>query len=563
MFHEKGNRTDSRGRKTVEEASAEQYTFDSVWGKSASQPDIFTEVLPLVDSAFEGYNATVFCHGPSGSGKTHTMVGSAEQPGIVPQALARIFDLAEKQENRMLVVVLSVLELYNDQFYDILDSSMTSKEAAARKTRQASTGGFAREGIFSPPKAAKIEVVRQGKQSTIKGAYTRLQVDAAKDAMAEIESALSKRSTAGTGMNDRSSRSHAIIMVQVQQADGTTARDRENLLKSPRRRTTDVPFTTTVGTLYLVDLAGSERLKLSGVTGDGQKEAQHINKSLSALGNVLTALSKAQREGVVIPYRDSKLTLLLQDALGGNSRTMMITCISALSSVGQHTAIALQYAQRAKTIQNTATKQLDTDKTSEIEGLKKEVEELRRRLAERQATALSATADTGMVEEAVEKARQYDRLRGVMQENEKEKRELQSKLEKVINGRFMSEEDDYTMLTADLESNLARLARAYQENEDFKREILELKRKVETDGDELETTRRRWESVSRLASDLAMCLVASIYCFGVWSSAFGLPSVIWLPVPPWCRESATCALISIPATCIASCTRTHQLPDGS
>ena len=98
--------------------------------------------------------------------------------------------------------------------------------------------------------------------------------------------------------------------------------------------------------------------QLSGVTGDGQKEAQYINKSLSALGNVLTALSKPHRDGAVIPYRDSKLTLLLQDALGGNSRTMMITCISALSSLSQHTCVALQYAQRAKTITNSATKNL-------------------------------------------------------------------------------------------------------------------------------------------------------------------------------------------------------------
>lgn len=340
-------------------------------------------------------------------------VGTDQQPGIVPKALSRIFQLAGQQENRMLVVVLSVLELYNDQFYDMLDTSLTSKEAAARKATRQSAGGFGAQGIFSPPRAAKIEVVRQGKQSMIKGAYTRLQVDGAEEAMGEIERAMMKRSTAGTGMNDRSSRSHAIIMVQVQQADRTTSnssseskKNREgssshddSLLTPPSRRRAEIAangaFTTTVGTLYLVDLAGSERLKLSGVSGEGQKEAQHINKSLSALGNVLTALSKPHREGTVIPYRDSKLTLLLQDALGGNSRTMMITCISALASVGQHTSVALQYAQRAKLIQNCATKQLDTDKTSEIEGLKREVEELKRRLAERQAHALASdgTAD--------------------------------------------------------------------------------------------------------------------------------------------------------------------------
>ena len=453
----------------TDDGSSERFNFDRVWGKTASQSDVFVDVEPLVDSAFQGYNTTVFCHGPSGSGKTHTMVTSAaypipllslptvssntlgargahsvnlasggmnvcmrtefsflqclarnvlqvgtdQQPGIVPKALSRIFQLAGQQENRMLVVVLSVLELYNDQFYDMLDTSLTSKEAAARKATRQSAGGFGAQGIFSPPRAAKIEVVRQGKQSMIKGAYTRLQVDGAEEAMGEIERAMLKRSTAGTGMNDRSSRSHAIIMVQVQQADRTTSnssseskKNREgssshddSLLTPPSRRRAEIAangaFTTTVGTLYLVDLAGSERLKLSGVSGEGQKEAQHINKSLSALGNVLTALSKPHREGTVIPYRDSKLTLLLQDALGGNSRTMMITCISALASVGQHTSIALQYAQRAKLIQNCATKQLDTDKTSEIEGLKREVEELKRRLAERQAHALASdgTAD--------------------------------------------------------------------------------------------------------------------------------------------------------------------------
>ena len=278
--------------------------FDRVWGPCSTQEAVFEQVRPLVDSAFEGYNSTVFAYGPSGSGKTHTMMGSAGTPGIVPRAVERVLQLAKAQPQQMFVFVLSVLELYNDQFYDLLEGC--SPASTGKRRQGASAQGFGA--------AKKIEVVRNGKSSHVRGDYTKMHIDSAKVAISAIEAGLSRRSTSGTQLNDRSSRSHAVVILQAQQATVERRASSGSVYHTSVRSSNGSAASsglTTVGTLYMVDLAGSERVKVSGVAGDEFEEAKHINKSLSALGNVLTALSSKTR-GAVVPYRDSKLTLLLQ-----------------------------------------------------------------------------------------------------------------------------------------------------------------------------------------------------------------------------------------------------------
>ena len=283
----------------------ETMAFDRVWGPASTQESVFEQVQPLVDCAFEGYNSTIFAYGPSGSGKTHTMIGTAASPGVVPRSVERVLQLAKAQPQQMFVFVLSVLELYNDQFYDLLEQS-PSASASKRRTGPSGIGV-----------AKKIEVVRNGKSSQLRGDYVKLQVDSAEGAMAAIEAGLARRSTSGTQLNDRSSRSHAVVILQAQQASVERRASSGSVYHTgvrPSGVSDAMSGLTTIGTLYMVDLAGSERVKVSGVAGDELEEAKHINKSLSALGNVLTTLS-SKNKGAVVPYRDSKLTLLLQVAL--------------------------------------------------------------------------------------------------------------------------------------------------------------------------------------------------------------------------------------------------------
>jgi hypothetical protein len=336
---------------TGHDGELETLAFDHVWGASSKQEDVFEQVKPLVDGAFNGYNSTVFAYGPSGSGKTHTMMGSADSPGIVPRAIQRVLELAAAQPEQMFVFVLSVLELYNDNFYDLLDESPPLGLASTKKRR--GTGGCSL-GSSGAGAAKKIEVVRNGKSSQLRGDYKKLSIDNAKDAVAAVEASMDRRTTSETQLNDRSSRSHCIVILQAQQATAPCARKTADEESKCRPRASSCGSAsgsgcTTIGTLYMVDLAGSERIKQSGVMGDELEEAKHINKSLSALGNVLTQLSdtaltalRLKGKGGVVSYRDSKLTLLLQDALGGNSKTMMITCINSKKESYGNSSVALQ-----------------------------------------------------------------------------------------------------------------------------------------------------------------------------------------------------------------------------
>ncbi len=281
-----------------------EFTFDSVLGFDVSQESVFeSTAAPIVDSVLQGYNGTIFCYGQTGSGKTYTMVGGdAEKKGLIRRVFAKIFSQFDQAsaETQFLISV-SYLELYNEELRDLLRVDSVKLEIGL---------------------GDKIYVKNLTKR-TVKS------VD-------EIESVLAEgqklKMMGSTLMNAESSRSHTVFTITVESAsscdEGKTA--------------------VKVGKLNLVDLAGSERQSKTGSTGTTFKEAVKINLSLSALGNVISALI----EGRYVPYRDSKLTRLLQDSLGGNTRTVMIANVGPADYNYEETLSTLRYASRAKNIKN-------------------------------------------------------------------------------------------------------------------------------------------------------------------------------------------------------------------
>ena len=290
--------------------SPKTFAYDAVYDDSCSQQFIYDETaFPLVESVIQGYNGTIFAYGQTGCGKTFTMLGVPDDPklmGIIPNSFKHIFScISEAEHNQCFLVRCSYCEIYNEEIRDLLN--------------------------YDPN--LKLEL----KESQDKGIYVKnLSMETVKS-IQDIEKAMEKgnshRITKATKMNERSSRSHAIFTIYIESSQEIQTKQ-----------------TIKAGKLNLVDLAGSERQKKTGATGDCLKEAIKINLSLSALGNVISALVDGNVKHV--PYRDSKLTKLLQDSLGGNTKTVMIAVVSPADYNFDESLSTLRYASRAKYIQN-------------------------------------------------------------------------------------------------------------------------------------------------------------------------------------------------------------------
>ena len=293
-----------------------QFTFDGVYDHTSTQKEIFEGcALPIVRAAIEGYNGTIFCYGQTGTGKTHTMEGKDEpenERGLIPNTFETVFGDIDALEaaNKNFLVRASFLEIYNENVRDLLgkDQSRTCdlKEDPDKGVYVKDLTSFVVKGVGEINNVLKV-----GKKN---------------------------RSVGATLMNADSSRSHSIFTITVE--------------CSQRRAgdPSDAEPHITVGKLNLVDLAGSERQAKTGSTGDRLKEATKINLSLSALGNVISALVDGKSSH--IPYRDSKLTRLLQDSLGGNTKTVMIANLGSADYNFDETMSTLRYANRAKNIKN-------------------------------------------------------------------------------------------------------------------------------------------------------------------------------------------------------------------
>ncbi|KAM6992431.1 kinesin-like protein KIF3B [Tautogolabrus adspersus] len=289
------------------------FTFDAVYDANSKQRDLYDEsVRPLIDSVLDGFNGTIFAYGQTGTGKTYTMQGAwldPEKRGVIPNAFDHIFThISRSQSDKQYLVRASYLEIYLEEVRDLLDPNHGSARA--------------------------LEL----RESPDSGVYVRDLTSCVCKSIKEIEEVMNvgnqARAVGATDMNEHSSRSHALFLITVECSQpGPDGR------KHIR-----------VGRLNLVDLAGSERQAKTGVQGERLKEAAKINLSLSALGNVISALADG-RSGHV-PYRDSKLTRLLQDSLGGNAKTVMVATLGPSSQHYDETLTTLRYANRAKNIQN-------------------------------------------------------------------------------------------------------------------------------------------------------------------------------------------------------------------
>ncbi|XP_062097683.1 kinesin-like protein KIN-4C isoform X2 [Humulus lupulus] len=345
------------------------FTYDYVYGGTGSPPSIYEDcVAPLVDALFHGYNATVLAYGQTGSGKTYTMgtnyTGEGSSFGIIPKVMDSIFKgVSSKKSNTEFLIRVSFIEIFKEEVFDLLDTSSTSfsKNEGAAPSKPAG------------PVRAPIQIRETANGGITLAGVTEAEVQTKEEMSSYLTRGSLSRATASTNMNSQSSRSHAIFTITMEQ---------KKIVNCPNGTTTD-DFGDEIlcAKLHLVDLAGSERAKRTGADGMRFKEGIHINKGLLALGNVISALGdeKKRKEGGHVPYRDSKLTRLLQDSLGGNSKTVMIACVSPADTNAEETLNTLKYANRARNIQNKAVINRDP-MAAQLQRMRSQVEQLQAEL---------------------------------------------------------------------------------------------------------------------------------------------------------------------------------------
>lgn len=312
------------------------FNFNKVFGPAATQEEVFADTQPLIRSVLDGYNVCIFAYGQTGSGKTYTMSGPKELTedglGVNYRALGDLFHLSEQRKDTFRYdVSVQMIEIYNEQVRDLLVTDGLTKRLEIRNS--------SREGL-NVPDANLVPVASTS------------------DVMELMDIGHRNRAVGATALNDRSSRSHSCLTVHVQGRDlasGAVLR----------------------GCMHLVDLAGSERVNKSEVTGDRLKEAQHINKSLSALGDVIASLAQKNAH---VPYRNSKLTQLLQDSLGGQAKTLMFVHISPeMDAIGE-TISTLKFAERVATVELGAARK-NKEGGGEVKELKDQIASLKAALA--------------------------------------------------------------------------------------------------------------------------------------------------------------------------------------
>uniref|UniRef100_A0A8C7MEW8 Kinesin family member 21A n=1 Tax=Oncorhynchus kisutch TaxID=8019 RepID=A0A8C7MEW8_ONCKI len=355
------------------------FTYDYVFDMDSQQDIIYTHCTEkLIEGCFEGYNATIFAYGQTGSGKTYTMgTGfdvniSEEELGIIPRAVKHLFrgieerrDSATEQGKPVpeFKINAQFLELYNEEVLDLFESTRDvdgKRQKSTIKIHEDASGGIYTVGVTTRTVTSEAEMMQCLKLGAL------------------------SRTTASTQMNIQSSRSHAIFTIHLCQVRVCTPDDSSNetdgrLANGSSKISSE--FETLTAKFHFVDLAGSERLKRTGATGDRAKEGISINCGLLALGNVISALGDRSKRSTHVPYRDSKLTRLLQDSLGGNSQTVMIACISPSDRDFMETLSCLNYANRARNIKNKVM--VNQDKASQqISALRTDIARLQMELME-------------------------------------------------------------------------------------------------------------------------------------------------------------------------------------
>ncbi|XP_057576065.1 kinesin-like protein KIF7 isoform X2 [Hippopotamus amphibius kiboko] len=300
------------------------FGFHAVLDEDAGQEAVYQAcVQPLLEAFFEGFNATVFAYGQTGSGKTYTMGEASvaslheDEQGIIPRAMAEAFKLIDENDLLDCLVHVSYLEVYKEEFRDLLEVGTASRD---------------------------IQLREDDRGNVVLCGVKEVDVEGLDEVLSLLEMGNAARHTGATHLNRLSSRSHTVFTVTLEQRG-----------RAPSRLPRPAAGQLLISKFHFVDLAGSERVLKTGSTGERLKESIQINSSLLALGNVISALGDPQRRGSHIPYRDSKITRILKDSLGGNAKTVMIACVSPSSSDFDETLNTLNYASRAQNIRNRAT----------------------------------------------------------------------------------------------------------------------------------------------------------------------------------------------------------------
>ncbi|KAK3124120.1 hypothetical protein QOZ80_8AG0640690 [Eleusine coracana subsp. coracana] len=381
------------------------FTFDKVFGPTAKQKDLYDQaIIPIVNEVLEGFNCTIFAYGQTGTGKTYTMEGECRRAksgpkgqlpadaGVIPRAVKQIFDTLERQDTEYSVKV-TFLELYNEEITDLLAPEEISK--AALEDRQKKTLPLMEDG--------KGGVLVRGLEEEI--------VTNADEIFSLLERGSAKRRTAETLLNKQSSRSHSLFSITIHIKEATP--EGEELIKC--------------GKLNLVDLAGSENISRSGAREGRAREAGEINKSLLTLGRVITALVEHLGH---VPYRDSKLTRLLRDSLGGRTKTCIIATVSPSVHCLEETLSTLDYAHRAKSIKNRPEVNQKMMKSTLIKDLYGEIDRLKAEVyAAREKVGVYIPKERYQQEENERKAmaEQIEKMTASQEADQKQITELQQK----------------------------------------------------------------------------------------------------------------------------------------
>ncbi|XP_010529372.1 PREDICTED: kinesin-like protein KIN-14C [Tarenaya hassleriana] len=309
--------TESRGRgiDLIQSGNRHPFTFDKVFNHEASQEEVFFEISQLVQSALDGYKVCIFAYGQTGSGKTYTMMGRPEMPeqkGLIPRSLEQIFQASQslKAQGWKYKMQASMLEIYNETIRDLLSTNRTLTTDSTRAENSVA--------------GRQYTITHDSNGNTHVSDLTVVDVCSIGQVSSLLQQAAQSRSVGKTNMNEQSSRSHFVFTLRISGVNESTEQQVQ-------------------GVLNLIDLAGSERLSRSGATGDRLKETQAINKSLSALSDVIFALAKKEDH---VPFRNSKLTYLLQPCLGGDSKTLMFVNIAPDPSSTGESLCSLRFAAR-------------------------------------------------------------------------------------------------------------------------------------------------------------------------------------------------------------------------
>ncbi|KAK6231854.1 hypothetical protein SCA6_001927 [Theobroma cacao] len=381
------------------------FTFDKVFGPSAQQKDLYEQaVVPIVNEVLEGFNCTIFAYGQTGTGKTYTMEGECKraktgpngelpaEAGVIPRAVKQIFDTLESQ-NAEYSVKVTFLELYNEEITDLLAPEEISKVALEEKQKK------------------QLPLMEDGKGGVLVRGLEEEIVTSASEIFTLLERGSAKRRTAETLLNKQSSRSHSLFSITIHIKEATP--EGEELIKC--------------GKLNLVDLAGSENISRSGARDGRAREAGEINKSLLTLGRVINALVEHLGH---IPYRDSKLTRLLRDSLGGRTKTCIIATVSPAVHCLEETLSTLDYAHRAKNIKNKPEVNQKMMKSTLIKDLYGEIERLKAEVyAAREKNGVYIPKERYYQEESERKAMadQIEQIGVLLETHQKQLEELQDK----------------------------------------------------------------------------------------------------------------------------------------